>query len=335
MDKDVITPLTIKALRAGEKTAPGEETEYIWLMMLQPGEKGEVPYLIVAKALRPEVRTAFKAHRNKGRWARGTLLRSKNADEVFDFLMEDSKRLRPKEATRLLRLEVAADDLRMLKTTLKSSRMIDPRDLEETEGEESEGEELAREQSRCEEAREKAKNAFLAAKSLISGDELAELIALRDQATQARQKGEFEEATELYLDLIDHCKAAAASSKVDLAQFQKRWLEAIEEVDNQIAALGRALRADGEEELDQIAQFGLPALTGHHRVPFEAALRESQAAKGAQRLPALEKLAEQAKKFHEHIMNAEIVEVSDDNPFDVKVAIRATLGPPLAELAAL
>src|SRR5262249_51225420 len=143
------------------------------------------------------------------------------------------------------------------------------------------------------------------------------------------------EATELYLDLVDQCRAAAAAGSVDLAAFQKRWREAIEEVDRQIDALAKVLRASGDEELVEIADRGLSALTGDHRVPFEVALREGRAAEGEARQTALEKLSDAAQNFHDHLMTEEIVAVTDDNPFGVQVSLRSTLGPPLAELAAL
>jgi hypothetical protein len=116
------------------------------------------------------------------------------------------------------------------------------------------------------------------------------------------------------------------------AAAQQAWAAAIEAVDAQVTALQAALRGTDDNELHQIADRGLNAITGNHRVPVMAALLEagdgSQAAlalAAAKGLPAVQ-------AFRKHLATDPRVEGCDTNPFGVAMSVRATLDPALAQL---
>ncbi len=112
------------------------------------------------------------------------------------------------------------------------------------------------------------------------------------------------------------------------------WQAASDTVDGQITALQSALRASGDETLQQIAEFGLNGVTGNHKVPLMAAMSEI----GSGDAGAVSKAAPKAlgiiRAFRAHLDSDERIEVCDGNPFGVTVAIRATLGRALAQMEA-
>ena len=114
---------------------------------------------------------------------------------------------------------------------------------------------------------------------------------------------------------------------------REAWDAASDTVDGQIAALQAALRKSGDDTLEEIAEFGLNAVTGNHRVPLKAALFELGAAEPA----ALRKFGPKAlgiiDDFRSYLESSEAVEVCDANPFGTPVSIRATLGSALAQMA--
>lgn len=130
--------------------------------------------------------------------------------------------------------------------------------------------------------------------------------------------------------------AAPGGAKADPARWaaaRSAWQDASDAVDAQMAALQKVLRASGDEELEEIAEFGLNAVTDGHKVPLMAALMEigpgtaeTLARSGAKALAA-------AQAFRKHIESDERVAACDENP-DAPMSIRATLGPALAGLEA-
>lgn len=52
------------------------------------------------------------------------------------------------------------------------------------------------------------------------------------------------------------------------------WFDASKRADAQLAALQGVLRASDDEELRQIADMGLNAVTGNHKVPLLAAIQD-------------------------------------------------------------
>jgi len=108
------------------------------------------------------------------------------------------------------------------------------------------------------------------------------------------------------------------------------WEDAIGIVDAQIGDLQKLLRSSRDDELKAIAEFGLPGVTGGHKVRLTAALMEAKA--GTLSPKAAGKAAAVVDSFRKHIANDPRVEACEKNPGRVKVAIRATLDGPLAQL---
>lgn len=115
---------------------------------------------------------------------------------------------------------------------------------------------------------------------------------------------------------------------------RRDWQAANEAVDGQIAALQAALRKSGDDELEEVAEFGLNGITGNHRVRLTAALIELGDDDAATLQKAGPKTLGLIDAFRSYLESSEAVEVCDGNPFDTPVAIRATLVPALAQLAA-
>ena len=107
------------------------------------------------------------------------------------------------------------------------------------------------------------------------------------------------------------------------------WRMASETVDQQMSALQRALKATDDDDLHEIAEFGLNAVTGNFKVPLMAALVGAE--RGEQR--DISKLAALIPPFRKHLETDLRVEVCDENDFNVPVRIRATLLPALDQLA--
>ncbi|MGE0385112.1 MAG: hypothetical protein AB7Q97_10310 [Gammaproteobacteria bacterium] len=113
------------------------------------------------------------------------------------------------------------------------------------------------------------------------------------------------------------------------------WQSAADEVDRQIGALQAALRRSDDEELKEIAEFGLNAVTGNFKVPLLTAIRELNGAGPQQRAKAAEGVQRAAKDFANHIASDPAIDACDRNPFGVAVTIRTTLGPALEQLGAV
>lgn len=109
----------------------------------------------------------------------------------------------------------------------------------------------------------------------------------------------------------------------------QQFRDASEAVDAQIAGLQQALRGSDDEELRDIGEFGLNAVTGNFRVPLMAALMAAQ--QGGERGAA--ELGKAVAAYRNHIEADEGVEACDENPFGVAVSIRSTLVPALDQLA--
>jgi hypothetical protein len=107
------------------------------------------------------------------------------------------------------------------------------------------------------------------------------------------------------------------------------WRGASDAVDGQIAKLQAVLRDSDDDELREIAEYGLNGVTGGFKVPLMAALQDAE--KGDQR--GLTSLRAIIAAFSAHLERDTRIAACDDNPFGIPVAIRATLGPALAQLA--
>lgn len=111
---------------------------------------------------------------------------------------------------------------------------------------------------------------------------------------------------------------------------QAIWTEASERADAQIAALQDALRESDDEDYRAIAELGLNAVTGGHKVRLMAALCEvNGAAPDPARLTAARKAAD---AFIDHLSSDPRVDAMDSNELGVPVSIAQTLIPALEEL---
>lgn len=112
------------------------------------------------------------------------------------------------------------------------------------------------------------------------------------------------------------------------AQARTAWQDATEDVDRQIEALTRRLRADPDPEMQDIAEFGLNALTGGHRVGLAAALVD------ADRDPAAAaRLRDAIDAFARHVATDERIAACDRCP-DLPISIATTVGAGLRALSA-
>jgi len=113
---------------------------------------------------------------------------------------------------------------------------------------------------------------------------------------------------------------------------REEWTAAIETVDAQIAKLQALLRDQADEDLAEIAEFGLPSLTGDFKAPMMAALMDVDRA-ASDGLPRSARRARSlAMSFAEYLDEAETVAVTDDNDFGVTVTIRKTIGGALRQI---
>jgi hypothetical protein len=132
----------------------------------------------------------------------------------------------------------------------------------------------------------------------------------------------------------------AGAAKAQMESFRKQWdvakqawRDSMDTVNAQITRLQSALKSSGDDDLEEIAEFGLNGVTGNFKTPLMAALLNIDAAADA---AALKKAASNAagiiQGFRQHLDSDEAVEACDDNPFGVKVSIRETVGGGLSQL---
>ena len=121
---------------------------------------------------------------------------------------------------------------------------------------------------------------------------------------------------------------AAAGGSIKAAA--AAWRAASDAIDQQIAHLQAALRSRDDDELHEIAEFGLNGITGNHKVRLMAALVGAEAG-DARAMATLRRIV---LAFRQHIETDERVGACDENPFGVKVRIRDTLAPAFDQLLA-
>jgi hypothetical protein len=111
------------------------------------------------------------------------------------------------------------------------------------------------------------------------------------------------------------------------ADLLKIWTDAREQVDAAIGELQSALRANGDPDLRQIAEYGLNGLTSGENVRMMAALQELKAGspKGAAKVAG-------AVAAYRAFLDGKAAALLEDNPFDVPVPLRTVLGHALDQL---
>ncbi len=109
------------------------------------------------------------------------------------------------------------------------------------------------------------------------------------------------------------------------------WIDAKERVDTSIGKLQDALRAADDDDLAQIAEFGLYGVTEGESVRLMVALREADS--GAE--DGREKVLDAVSDYRDFLDGAPIVDLLENNAFGVVVPLRKTLGTALSELERL
>lgn len=134
------------------------------------------------------------------------------------------------------------------------------------------------------------------------------------------------------LGYVGNTDGAAPDPSASWRAARAAWDEAIDQINGQITALQAALRTRGDPDLAQIAETGLNALTGNYRVQMMAVMADIGNGTPAALKKAGRKGLSVARAFRAHVAKDPRVAAADDNPFDVPVSIRSTLGPALARI---
>jgi hypothetical protein len=108
------------------------------------------------------------------------------------------------------------------------------------------------------------------------------------------------------------------------------WRDALARADQQAAALQNVLRQTGDPDLQDIAEFGLNAMTANHRIKIQAALMEIE--RGQAPPPVVRKALDLTGSLRAHIAADARFAACDSNPFGVAISFRETLLPPLDAL---
>jgi hypothetical protein len=110
---------------------------------------------------------------------------------------------------------------------------------------------------------------------------------------------------------------------IEWAQAKTIWQDASDLVDSQITKLQSVLRSSDDSELKEIAEFGLNAVTGNHKVRLMAAIQDIERSAGDARSKAAQKALGIVKQFRSHLYS-NTVEAVDSNPFGVVVTVEST-----------
>jgi hypothetical protein len=141
-------------------------------------------------------------------------------------------------------------------------------------------------------------------------------------------------AIEALRQALDGAPAAAGRGTAD---YPKAWAEAVgawrkasEATDEQIAELQRKLRQTGDQQLRDIAEFGLNGITGGFKVKLLAMMQTGAPPDAGQAARALTILS----GFQDHLARDRRVKACDANPWKVPVNLCGTLGAVLTQMEA-
>ena len=142
-----------------------------------------------------------------------------------------------------------------------------------------------------------------------------------------------------WIERVLGVRVATATATPQPGDFRRQWQQgfaawqtAIETVDAQMDALGKACRGTQDPWLVNIADLGLPAVTGNFKTPLMAACFEVSQAPADKLAGPAAKARTALANFAKHIATNPRVAGCDENPLGVTVSIRATLGPALKAL---
>jgi len=165
-----------------------------------------------------------------------------------------------------------------------------------------------------------------------------------EKAKSLGQVNKFPEATLL----LDQLAAKAGSSDTSpataklpandpfaqsWAAAKQAWEAANKDSSAQIEKLQKVLRESGDEDLAEIAEFGLNGVTGNFKVRLMAAIVAMDSANAETRAGIAKRAASIVSGFRSHIDTHPQVKACDENPLGVPVNIRSSIGGALTELS--
>lgn len=175
----------------------------------------------------------------------------------------------------------------------------------------------------------------LAQASKAYPDRKAEIDKLKAAVDLCIKSGKFDEGEQLIGRLDELLKTLGSVDPEKAAEFREPWQlakevweGAVAEVRDQMNELQNLLvSVENDEDLLQIGEFGLNAVTQSHLVPIRAALMEIDASNADRLKTSAKKLQNLLSEFRKHIETSPKVQACEDNPFGVAVSIRQTLEP--------
>ncbi len=145
------------------------------------------------------------------------------------------------------------------------------------------------------------------------------------------------ELTEIQLVFLEKFLGCRPAGPGDFASrwnmARSNWESAVRTVDGQISKLQSVLKTSEDPELVEIAEFGLNAITGNHKVRVMSSVFEISSAGAAPESKIVGQALKRISAFENHIANDERIKATDLNPFGVSVSISATMGAALGELS--
>jgi len=126
---------------------------------------------------------------------------------------------------------------------------------------------------------------------------------------------------------------AGGGKAPDWPAIKDAWLTASETVDGQIGQLRQLLLGANDKSMQEIAEYGLNAMTGGYKVPMLTAMRAMDQASDTSRASVAAKVSKAAAALRAQLLSDPRVAACDACPH-VKVSIAATLGGALAEMQA-
>lgn len=110
------------------------------------------------------------------------------------------------------------------------------------------------------------------------------------------------------------------------------WGRAVETVDTQIGKLQSALKKHDDAELAEIAEYGLNAITGNHKVRIMAAINDLTAAGTEPEDVQIKAITKRIEAFLDHLATDPRVKATDSNPFGVPMSVANTMTAALQDL---
>lgn len=178
---------------------------------------------------------------------------------------------------------------------------------------------------------------------LLSKEEIVSL--LTDATKHAEQYGEVQTAQQLLTQIEVMISSAEFVDSVEQNGPQPAspisepstggrvlWQSAKDQVADRISELQRALKNSDDSDLQRIAEYGLHGITGRFQVGLRVALAELDHATGNAVQQTRDRALQIVDEYEEFIRTDRLVKLVDENPMQVEVGVRSTLGSALKEL---